>query len=181
MSSVVVKKQRYGPIVLTILGAWTLFALFFSTQVYLNIIYHGRSQPFANVLIPWLTCGYLWAALTPLTLWLSRTRPRRGPTRTRGGPTRNTTNTRPTRRTQDAAPSAFSLQHPQYDFRFDGRRRQRRQRNVAASERLVAGCAQERRSPRSHTRRRTSVSGKVPANRTGTLSRPAPDPDRSCS
>ena len=72
MSSVVVKKQRYGPIVLTILGAWTLFALFFSTQVYLNIIYHGRSQPFANVLIPWLTCGYLWAALTPLTLWLAR-------------------------------------------------------------------------------------------------------------
>jgi sensor histidine kinase YesM len=58
--------------VLTILGAWTLFALFFSTQVYLNIIYHGRSQPFANVLIPWLTCGYLWAALTPLTLWLAR-------------------------------------------------------------------------------------------------------------
>ena len=72
MSSVVVKKQRHGPIVLTILGAWTLFALFFSTQVYLNIIYHGRSQPFANVLIPWLTCGYLWAALTPLTLWLAR-------------------------------------------------------------------------------------------------------------
>src|SRR6185295_16118597 len=72
MSSVEMKKQRYGRIVLFILAAWTLFALFFSTQLYLNIIYHGHSQPFTNILIPWLTCGYLWAALTPVTLWLAR-------------------------------------------------------------------------------------------------------------
>ncbi|HEX3248357.1 MAG TPA: histidine kinase [Pyrinomonadaceae bacterium] len=66
------KKPRYGLIVLAILSAWTLFALFFSTQLYLNIIYHGRSQPFSLILIPWLTCGYLWAALTPVALWLAR-------------------------------------------------------------------------------------------------------------
>jgi len=74
MPSVETKKliPRYAPIGLTILGAWTLFALFFSTQLYLNIIYHGQSRPFSLVFIPWLTCGYLWAALTPLTLWLAR-------------------------------------------------------------------------------------------------------------
>jgi sensor histidine kinase YesM len=71
MSSVEVKK-RYGPIVFTILSAWTLFALFFSTQLYINVLYHGKSLPFSNILIPWLTCGYLWAALTPVTLWLAR-------------------------------------------------------------------------------------------------------------
>jgi len=75
MSSIEMKKKwlsRYGPIALCILGAWTLFALFFSTQIYLNIIYHGRSQPFFFILIPWLICGYLWAALTPVALWLAR-------------------------------------------------------------------------------------------------------------
>jgi sensor histidine kinase YesM len=64
--------SRYAPIALTILGAWTLFALFFSTQLYVNVIYHGKSLPFSNILIPWLTCGYLWAALTPVALWLAR-------------------------------------------------------------------------------------------------------------
>src|SRR6185437_4475678 len=68
MASVETKKwvSRYAPIVLCILGAWTLFGFFFSTQLYLNIRYHGLSQPFSNILIPWLTCGYLWAALTPV-------------------------------------------------------------------------------------------------------------------
>ncbi len=72
MSSVVMKKRRYGLIVVPILAAWTLFALFFSTQLYLNMHYHGRLQPFFGILIPWLICGYLWAALTPVTLWLAR-------------------------------------------------------------------------------------------------------------
>jgi hypothetical protein len=54
MPSVETKKlmSRYAPIVLTIVGAWTLFGFFFSTQLYLNIRYHGRSQPFSNILIP---------------------------------------------------------------------------------------------------------------------------------
>lgn len=72
MSNVEMKKRRYGLVVLAILGAWTLFGFFFSTQLYLNIRYHGRSQPFSLILIPWLTCGYLWAALTPVALWLAR-------------------------------------------------------------------------------------------------------------
>ena len=72
MSIVEMKKRRYGLIVLGILIAWTLFALFFSTQIYLNSLYHGRSQPLTSILIPWLTCSYLWAALTPVTLWLAR-------------------------------------------------------------------------------------------------------------
>jgi sensor histidine kinase YesM len=66
------KKSRYAAVVLGILAAWTLFAFFFSTQIYLNIIYRGRSQPFFGILIPWLICGYLWAALTPVTLRLAR-------------------------------------------------------------------------------------------------------------
>jgi len=66
------KKRRYGLVVLAILGAWTLFGFFFSTQLYLNIRYHGRSQPFSLILIPWLICGYLWAALTPVALLLAR-------------------------------------------------------------------------------------------------------------
>src|ERR1051325_5847126 len=75
MSSVALKKnplRRYGPIVLTIIGAWTLFGFFFSTQLYLNAFYHGHALPFSSVLIPWLICGYLWAALTPGALWLAR-------------------------------------------------------------------------------------------------------------
>ena len=64
--------SRYGPIVLTILGAWTLFGFFFSTQLYLNALYHGHWLPFSFVLIPWLICGYLWASLTPVALWLAR-------------------------------------------------------------------------------------------------------------
>lgn len=64
--------SRYAPVVLAILGAWTLFALFFSTQLYINALYHGRSLPFTNILIPWIVCGYLWAALTPGALWLAR-------------------------------------------------------------------------------------------------------------
>ena len=73
MSGVEMKrKSRYAAIVLGILAAWTLFALFFSTQIYVNVIYHGHSLPFSNILIPWLICGYLWAALTPVTFWLAR-------------------------------------------------------------------------------------------------------------
>src|SRR5678815_2842520 len=72
MSSIEMTKRRYGLIVGAILAAWTLFALFFSTQIYVNVIYHGHSLPFSNILIPWLICGYLWAALTPVTFWLAR-------------------------------------------------------------------------------------------------------------
>src|SRR6185436_18661730 len=75
MSSAALKKNtlsRYVPLVLCVVGAWTLFGFFFSTQLYLNAFYHGHSLPFSFVLIPWLTCGYLWAALTPVALWLAR-------------------------------------------------------------------------------------------------------------
>ena len=75
MATVEIKKKwlsRYGPLSLCILGAWTLFAVFFSTQLYVNVRYHGRSLSFSNIFIPWLICGYLWAALTPVTLRLAR-------------------------------------------------------------------------------------------------------------
>jgi two-component system, LytTR family, sensor kinase len=75
MSSAVLKKKsvsRYVPLVLCVVGAWTLFGFFFSTQLYLNAFYHGHALPFSFVLIPWLICGYLWAALTPVALWLAR-------------------------------------------------------------------------------------------------------------
>lgn len=75
MSSAALKKKprsRYATIALCVVGAWTLFAFFFSTQLYLNAFYHRHALPFSLVLIPWLICGYLWATLTPLTLWLAR-------------------------------------------------------------------------------------------------------------
>jgi sensor histidine kinase YesM len=53
-------------------GAWTIVALFFSTQVY--VMYYSEKQP-----IPWgrsflvqATACYLWALATPLVLYLAR-------------------------------------------------------------------------------------------------------------
>jgi two-component system, LytTR family, sensor kinase len=53
---------------LLIFGGWTLLALFFSCQSFINYTYAGRSQPFLRILTPWLVCSYLWALLTPLVL-----------------------------------------------------------------------------------------------------------------
>lgn len=55
-----------------ILGCWTLFGLFFAVQRYAERAYAGRPTSWARVLTAWAVCAYLWAALTPLVLWLAR-------------------------------------------------------------------------------------------------------------
>jgi sensor histidine kinase YesM len=53
-------------------AAWTLFALFFVSQLLISRAYKGRALDVGHTLINWLTCAYLWGALTPLVLYLSR-------------------------------------------------------------------------------------------------------------
>ena len=55
-----------------IFGGWTLLALFFSLQAYLNYAYVGRPAPFGRVLLPWIICSYIWATLTPLVIYLAQ-------------------------------------------------------------------------------------------------------------
>ncbi|HEY5883280.1 MAG TPA: histidine kinase [Pyrinomonadaceae bacterium] len=52
-------------------SSWTLFGLFFASQVLINRAYRGRPLNLAYTLIIWLICAYIWAALTPLVLYLS--------------------------------------------------------------------------------------------------------------
>jgi len=53
-------------------AAWTLFGLFFVSQLLISRAYKGRALDLRHTLINWLTCAYLWGALTPLVLYLSR-------------------------------------------------------------------------------------------------------------
>ena len=55
-----------------LLGSWTLFGLFFASQVLVNRAYRGRPLNFWHTLSVWLICAYLWAGLTPLILYFSR-------------------------------------------------------------------------------------------------------------
>ena len=57
----------------TLIGAgWTLFALFFASEVVVSRAYLGRPLDFGRALTAWLTCAFLWFAATPLILWLAR-------------------------------------------------------------------------------------------------------------
>jgi two-component sensor histidine kinase len=55
-----------------IFAAWTLLALFFSAQSYLNYAYVGRPQSLGWILTAWLSCVYIWAPLTPLVINLAQ-------------------------------------------------------------------------------------------------------------
>ena len=46
-------------------GGWTLFALFFAGQAYLQSAYFGRPDSWGHALAVWLICSYIWALLTP--------------------------------------------------------------------------------------------------------------------
>ena len=46
--------------------------MFFVSQLLISRAYRGRGLDLGHTLINWLTCAYLWAALTPLVLYLSR-------------------------------------------------------------------------------------------------------------
>ncbi len=51
--------------------AWTLFGVVFGLQNYLNGAYFGQPLPFWTTLIIWLICGYGWALLTPIVVYLA--------------------------------------------------------------------------------------------------------------
>jgi sensor histidine kinase YesM len=53
-------------------GSWTLFGLFFASQVLISRAYRGRPLNFGHTLSIWLICAYIWAVLTPLILYFSR-------------------------------------------------------------------------------------------------------------
>lgn len=57
---------------LAIFGVWTLFALFFTSQGFLQYQVLKVPIPFWQVLMWQLFSGYIWFALTPLILWLAK-------------------------------------------------------------------------------------------------------------
>ncbi|HYY58650.1 MAG TPA: histidine kinase [Pyrinomonadaceae bacterium] len=75
------KKRRRWVDLGVIFGCWTLFGLFFATQRYIERAYGGNPTTWGKLLVAWAANAYLWAALTPLVLWLARRftieRPRR--------------------------------------------------------------------------------------------------------
>src|SRR4051812_39059536 len=56
---------------LAIWGAWTLFALFSASQMYMSGAYGGgRSEFLPSLKYAAIDC-YVWAALTPLAFWVA--------------------------------------------------------------------------------------------------------------
>jgi two-component system, LytTR family, sensor kinase len=53
-------------------ACWTLYGVFFAAQATVQQVYMGRAVTWSNNFAAWLICGYLWAALTPPILYLSR-------------------------------------------------------------------------------------------------------------
>jgi two-component system LytT family sensor kinase len=63
--------RHWRTIILVFLG-WTLFGVFFALQNYVNAAYVGQPLFFPGALVSWLICGYAWAMLTPLVIYLAR-------------------------------------------------------------------------------------------------------------
>ncbi len=57
---------------LAIWGIWTFFALFFTSQGFLQYQVLKIPIPFWQVLLWQIVSGYVWFALTPLILWLAK-------------------------------------------------------------------------------------------------------------
>jgi two-component system, LytTR family, sensor kinase len=56
-----------------LIGAgWTLFAVFFASEIVVSRAYAGRPASIGRALGVWLICAFLWLAATPLVLWLAR-------------------------------------------------------------------------------------------------------------
>jgi len=53
-------------------GMWTLVALFFSTQVFMMYYSERQPIPYKRAFLVQASACYLWAAVTPLVLWLAR-------------------------------------------------------------------------------------------------------------
>jgi two-component system LytT family sensor kinase len=56
----------------TIAAGWTLFGLFMAGQAYASQMSNGSPMSWSEALVIEMTYAYLWAALTPAVLWLSR-------------------------------------------------------------------------------------------------------------
>ncbi len=54
-----------------IVAGWTLFGLLFGLPNYANFAYAGRSISWLAAFAQSLTQAYVWAALTPIIIWLS--------------------------------------------------------------------------------------------------------------
>ena len=54
-----------------IAAGWTLFGVFFASELVVNRAYDGRSLKIGAGLAMWLICSYLWLAATPLILYLA--------------------------------------------------------------------------------------------------------------
>jgi two-component system LytT family sensor kinase len=57
---------------LPIIGGWTLYGLFFTSQAYLNQAFFGKEVRWGQALAIWMLCAFAWALLTPAILWLGR-------------------------------------------------------------------------------------------------------------
>jgi LytS/YehU family sensor histidine kinase len=51
---------------------WTLFGLFFASEVVISRAYDGRPVRLVGTLVAWLVCAYVWLTLTPFVLNLAR-------------------------------------------------------------------------------------------------------------
>ena len=55
-----------------LVSSWTLFGLFFASQVLISRTYQGRPLNVVSTLSKWLSCAYIWALLTPIVIYLCR-------------------------------------------------------------------------------------------------------------
>lgn len=62
---------RLGWDLVLIVTGWTLYAVLFASQSYIQLAYAGKSRGFRDHFVPWLICSALWAMLTPLVLRLA--------------------------------------------------------------------------------------------------------------
>ena len=64
--------ERHWKVACVIVGCWTFLALLFTPQTYLANLRSPAPLTWGHALVATLTLFYVWAALTPLVLWLGR-------------------------------------------------------------------------------------------------------------
>ncbi|HKR14371.1 MAG TPA: histidine kinase [Pyrinomonadaceae bacterium] len=64
--------KRHWKVACVIVGCWTFLALLFTPQTYLSGLRSPTPPTWGQALLWSLTLFYLWAALTPLVLWLGK-------------------------------------------------------------------------------------------------------------
>lgn len=72
MSATISSRSRRLLIWLAILGAWTLIVLTFAAQAYVFAVSRSKPDRFLHEFLVASTEWYVWAALTPIVLWLCR-------------------------------------------------------------------------------------------------------------